>query len=851
MVSTVATVTLTVNLPPPVSETGTVEDGYIAGSTVFFDANKNGILDPGEPSTVTAADGSFTLNVSFAFDRDGDGKIGPADGQLVALGGVDTFTGLLAAPMTALPGATIVSPLTTLVNSLAQQTGQSADDATDAAAQALGLPSGINLDTFDSIGQTLAGNSTGPQVAATAIKLANAVSLASSLVNGAGGSLSAAEVSALVYANLANTIDTSGTVGLSSAADLGTIIQSVADQASVQIDPTAVTGAANLIAAVNQHIDATPLSSAAGYLPQVVQAQVVAQGTIAPQLAQVAAGQADINTVLADHTGAALNAQVAAAKVGNLAPHPTISPVQLQDQNGAALSQGSASYGQSVTLTATISVAAGEALPTGMLTFLATLPNGTTSVLGTGTLDGTGTASFTTIPTQLGAGIYAIMAAYNGDAYHLSSTSQVTTGLTVTPANATITVTPYSVSYDGITYTATGTATGVGGVSLSGLTVSGTAHTNAGNYFSDGWTFHDVTGNYQDATGSVNDSIAKATATITVTPYSVTYDGTAHTGGSAVVSGAGIVTGSAVLSYTGDQIDAGSYTVTATYAGDANHTGSSNSATITIGKATSSVTTTGAAFTYDGTTHTGGSAVVSGAGIVTGSAVLSYTGDQIDAGSYTVIATYAGDANHTGSSNSATITIGKASSTTTATGAAFTYDGTTHTGGSALVSGAGIVTGSAVLSYTGDQIDAGSYTVTATYAGDANHTGSSNSASITIGKATSSVTTTGAAFTYDGTTHTGGSAVVTGRRRRYRQCSAQLHGRPNRRRLVHRDSHLRWRRQPHRQQQLRQHHHRQGNFLGDDDWRRLHLRRHDAHGRLGSGQRRRHCNGQRGAELHG
>ena len=56
-------------------------------------------------------------------------------------------------------------------------------------------------------------------------------------------------------------------------------------------------------------------------------------------------------------------------------------------------------------------------------------------------------------------------------------------------------------------------------------------------------------------------------------------------------------------------------------------------------------------------------------------------------------------------SDTATISIAKASSTTTATGDSFTYDGTTHTGGSAVVSGAGVVTGSAVLSYSGDQVE--------------------------------------------------------------------------------------------------------------------------------------------------
>src|SRR5262249_7965707 len=162
---------------------------------------------------------------------------------------------------------------------------------------------------------------------------------------------------------------------------------------------------------------------------------------------------------------------------------------------------------------------------------------------------------------------------------------------------------------------------------------------------------------------------------------------------------------------SGDQINAGSYTVTATYAGDANHTGSSDSATITIAKASSTTVATGDSFIYNGSTHTGGSAVVSGAGIVTGSAGLSYSGDQINACSYTVTATYAGDANHTGSSDSATITIAKASSTTVATGDSFIYNGSTHTGGSAVVSGARIFPTRPFSDLSGDQINAGSYTV--------------------------------------------------------------------------------------------------------------------------------------------
>src|SRR5205823_10802162 len=198
-------------------------------------------------------------------------------------------------------------------------------------------------------------------------------------------------------------------------------------------------------------------------------------------------------------------------------------------------------------------------------------------------------------------------------------------------------------------------------------------------------------------------------------------------------------------------VNFGTYTVTATYAGDTNHTGSSDSATISIAKASSTTVATGDSFIYNGSTHTGGSAVVSGVGTVTGSAVLSYSGDQVNFGTYTVTATYAGDTNHTGSSDSATISIAKANSMTTTVGdGPFIYDGTTHNGGSGTVSGAGSLSTSATsLTYTGDQVNAGTYYVTAHYTGDANHEASDGAAvAIVLNKATSTTTKVGnGAFT--------------------------------------------------------------------------------------------------------
>ena len=102
-------------------------------------------------------------------------------------------------------------------------------------------------------------------------------------------------------------------------------------------------------------------------------------------------------------------------------------------------------------------------------------------------------------------------------------------GIVVGQAVATISVAPYTMTYDSAAHTATGTATGLGGANLNtDLNLSSTVHTNAGTY-SDTWTFTDPSGNYQSASGTVTDTINKAVASISVAPYAVTYDGTAHT----------------------------------------------------------------------------------------------------------------------------------------------------------------------------------------------------------------------------------------------------------------------------------------------------------------------------------
>ncbi|HEV7663035.1 MAG TPA: Ig-like domain repeat protein, partial [Chloroflexota bacterium] len=109
-----------------------------------------------------------------------------------------------------------------------------------------------------------------------------------------------------------------------------------------------------------------------------------------------------------------------------------------QASTAIALSSGSAgdasTYGDSVTLTAQVTaVAPGSGLPTGSVTF-----SDGVATLGSGALDGSARATYTTGATQLGGGARSLTAAYGGASEFLTSTSPTLTQI-VALASQTIT----------------------------------------------------------------------------------------------------------------------------------------------------------------------------------------------------------------------------------------------------------------------------------------------------------------------------------------------------------------------------------------------------------------------------
>ena len=99
--------------------------------------------------------------------------------------------------------------------------------------------------------------------------------------------------------------------------------------------------------------------------------------------------------------------------------------------------------------------------------------------------------------------------------YTLDTTSVA--NVIVSKATALCSVTPYTAGYTGSSITATGSCTGVGGATVTGLDLTRTTHTSVGTY-TDSWTFTNA--NYSDASGTVTNTINALAPSVPAAPTS-------------------------------------------------------------------------------------------------------------------------------------------------------------------------------------------------------------------------------------------------------------------------------------------------------------------------------------------
>ena len=422
--------------------------------------------------------------------------------------------------------------------------------------------------------------------------------------------------------------------------------------------------------------------------------------------------------------------------------------------------QNASNQATNVTTNTTVNLASD-----GTGSFFGTAGCGSTPITSVEITTGNSSATFYYKATLRGDGTHNLTAAATG----LTAASQEQT---ITKATLVVTPDPQEITFGEADPTFAFAYTGfLGGEDEDDLTTQATCSVPsaatprpAGNY-----TISCTAGtddNYDfDVTATATLTVKKATPTVTATGGTFTYDATSHAGSCSVTGVGAADLGPLPPTYDPGgataPIDAGTYIVHCDYAASQNYEAASDTGTLTIDRATPTVSATGGTFTYDANPHAG-SCSVSGVNSITLTApagTYSPGGGPapVNAGSYTVTCDYAGSTNYEPASASATLTINRATPTVIATGGTFTYDAAGHAGSCAVSGVAGADLGPVAPTYdpggATTPVNAGSYTVHCDYAESQNYNAASDTDTLTINRANAVTNVNGYTGVYDAQAH--------------------------------------------------------------------------------------------------
>jgi DNA-binding beta-propeller fold protein YncE len=327
------------------------------------------------------------------------------------------------------------------------------------------------------------------------------------------------------------------------------------------------------------------LNSSGGTACPFIGSTASSPGTLAPgasctlsiSFAPTAAGSINGNLVLTDNNLNLPNATQTISLTGT-ATGGTVSTT-----TSLGSSQNPSSYGQSVTITATVAATSGTATPTGTVQFSVDGSSAGSAV----TLSG-GTAAYAT--STFAAGTHSITAVYTpgtGSAFITSSASALSQ--TVSKATSSVTTWPTA---SNLTY----------GQTLASSTLSGGASTPAGSFAFSSSTTSPGTGTASQGVTFTPTDANKATPSVTTWPTasSITYGQTLAS--STLSGGASTPAGSFAFTTptTAPGVGTASQSVTFTPTDATDYSTLTGTASVTVNKATPSVTTwpTASSITY-------------------------------------------------------------------------------------------------------------------------------------------------------------------------------------------------------------------------------------------------------------
>jgi Ca2+-binding RTX toxin-like protein len=226
----------------------TVFDGPVAGATVFFDANFNGLQDADEPYTLSKIDGSYELAIPLElYDSDGSGQIDLSEGQVVLVDGADTDTFQdQRIPFITSPQWQVASPLTMLAMKLDKPDLAQVETQIE---QSLGLPSAFKLYEDNPLAGIIARDSNAATVFRTQAQLQSLLILGSNSLGAEGDRKPAAL--ALIH-ELVTRIQAGESIDLTNEEQLKSIIEDAG--AALSATPKELEMALDELVFVNQEI---------------------------------------------------------------------------------------------------------------------------------------------------------------------------------------------------------------------------------------------------------------------------------------------------------------------------------------------------------------------------------------------------------------------------------------------------------------------------------------------------------------------------------------------------------------------------------------------------------------------
>jgi VCBS repeat-containing protein len=304
--------------------TGKLIQNYISGATVFSDDNGNGLLDPAEASTTTDASGSYTLD--------------EGTGSLIALGGINTLSGLAFKGQLSAPSSSaVITPLTTLMALLSSDA-----QAEQKVLSSFGLSSSIDLNSFDPIAAAKAGSADGAAVEVAHAKIYDTASLVASTLVAAGGEFSSGVKE--TFAAIAAAISGSG-ISLTNEAQVSALVTAAAQADGLVLGQGVADSVASIIVASNTLLDQKAQSGATGdeLLNNIAAIERAVQGTASNAIQQAGNDPEQLQALADAFSGENLDDAVSTALehlgVADTTA-PTITPVA--DQTNEATSAAGA-----------------------------------------------------------------------------------------------------------------------------------------------------------------------------------------------------------------------------------------------------------------------------------------------------------------------------------------------------------------------------------------------------------------------------------------------------------------------------------------------------------------------------